>query len=179
MTYPRLEDKCEEVFAEYNVKHNIDILHAIVTEARARKQSGEIGNDVWKEDLQPRAAVRARTVPLLENEAARLRATLEKVWDSVTIVRWSDLAFDVYRWRKKTCDCKLKFNAMYRSARRQMSRRRNCWIFLMRYGLLFVVQVMAHSRIQQVSEKWSKLPLEEIEMWTVQTVESSGPPRPP
>ena len=39
----------------------------------------EVGKDVWREDLQPRAAVRARTIPLLENEAARLRATLEEV----------------------------------------------------------------------------------------------------
>jgi hypothetical protein len=31
----------------------------------------------------------------------------------------------------------------------------------------------------QVYEKWSKLPLDEIEMWTVQTVEAAGPPRPP
>lgn len=35
--------------------------------------------DVWRENLQPRAAVRARTVPLLEKEVARLRATLEGV----------------------------------------------------------------------------------------------------
>jgi hypothetical protein len=67
------------VFAEYELKYNIDILHAVVTEARARKQRGEIGNDVWREDLQPKAAVRARTVPLLEKEAAKLRATLDEV----------------------------------------------------------------------------------------------------
>jgi hypothetical protein len=67
------------VFAEYDLKHNIDILHAVVTEARSRKQSGLIGNDVWREDLSPKAAVRARTVPLLEKEAMRLRATLDEV----------------------------------------------------------------------------------------------------
>jgi len=83
---PRLQKKCEEVFTEYNVKHNIDILHAVVTEARARKQSGEIGKDVWKEDLQPRAVVCARTIPLWEDEAARLRATLEEVRDFMLIV---------------------------------------------------------------------------------------------
>jgi hypothetical protein len=69
------------VFAEYDLKHNIDILHAVVTEARARKQSGEIGIGVWRDDLQPEAAVRARTIPLLEKEAMRLRATLEEVRD--------------------------------------------------------------------------------------------------
>jgi hypothetical protein len=39
----------------------------------------EVGKDVWREDLHPRTAVRARTVPSLEKEAARLRATLEEV----------------------------------------------------------------------------------------------------
>ncbi|KAF7969694.1 hypothetical protein HWV62_22409 [Athelia sp. TMB] len=70
---------CEAIFSEYNVKQNIDILHAVVTEARARKQSGEIGNDIWKEDLEPRAAVRARALPLLEKEAEKLRATLAQM----------------------------------------------------------------------------------------------------
>ena len=70
---------CEELFPKYDLKHNIDILHAVVTEARARKQSGEIGKDVWREDLQPRTATRARTIPLLEKEAAKLRATLDEV----------------------------------------------------------------------------------------------------
>jgi hypothetical protein len=33
--------------------------------------------------------------------------------------------------------------------------------------------------LDEVYEKWSNLPLDQIEMWTVQTVESSGLPRPP
>jgi hypothetical protein len=87
------QDKYGDLFAEYNLQHNIDVLHAVVTEARARKQQyllqqqqgdetgkdAGVGNDVWREDLLPRAAVRARTVPLLEEEATRLRATLEEV----------------------------------------------------------------------------------------------------
>lgn len=64
------------------MKENIDILHAIVTEARARKQSGEIGKDVWKEELKPQSATRARVLPLLEKEAAKLRATLAQVSNS-------------------------------------------------------------------------------------------------
>ena len=51
----------------------------MVTEARARKQTGYTGKDVWKEDLQPRAAVRARTIPLLEQERDRLMAELAEV----------------------------------------------------------------------------------------------------
>ena len=52
----------------------------MVTDARTRKQSGQIGGvDVWREDLEPRAAVRARTIPLLQAEVERLKATLSTV----------------------------------------------------------------------------------------------------
>ena len=61
------------------MKENLDNLHAVVTAARARKQAGYDGKDVWRDDLQPRAAVRARTVPLLEQERDRLRAELAQV----------------------------------------------------------------------------------------------------
>lgn len=74
-----IQKNCEAIFNEYNVKPNIDILHAIVTEARARKQSGGTGKDVWKEDTEPQAATRARALPSLEKEAAKLRATLAQV----------------------------------------------------------------------------------------------------
>lgn len=67
------------MFKKYNVKENLDNLHAVVTAARARRQTGYGGKDVWREDLQPRGAVRARTVPLLEKERDRLRAELSQV----------------------------------------------------------------------------------------------------
>ena len=75
----RYQENCEELFKKYNVKENLDNLHAVVTAARARKQAGYDGKDVWREDLQPRAAVRARTIPLLEQERERLRAELAQV----------------------------------------------------------------------------------------------------
>jgi hypothetical protein len=62
----------------------VDILHQVVTEARARRQRGETGDsgtgvDSWRADLQPRAAVRARTIPALERERDSLRARLAEV----------------------------------------------------------------------------------------------------
>ncbi|KAI0654078.1 hypothetical protein C8Q70DRAFT_1030866 [Cubamyces menziesii] len=74
-----ITENCEELFKKYNVKENLDNLHAVVTAARARKQAGYDGKDVWREDLQPRAAVRARTIPLLEKERDRLRAELSQL----------------------------------------------------------------------------------------------------
>ncbi|KAI0694654.1 hypothetical protein C8T65DRAFT_51552 [Cerioporus squamosus] len=74
-----ITENCEGLFKKYNVKENLDNLHAVVTAARARKQSGYVGKDVWREDLQPRAAVRARTIPLLEQERDRLRAELAQL----------------------------------------------------------------------------------------------------
>lgn len=58
---------------------NVDTLHRIVSEAKDRKASGTAGKDVWKEDLEPRAAVCARTVPILEDEVKRLKETLQAV----------------------------------------------------------------------------------------------------
>ena len=62
----------------------MDILHQVVTEARARRQRGETGDggtrvDGWRADLQPRAAVRAVTIPALERERDSLRARLAEV----------------------------------------------------------------------------------------------------
>ncbi|KAL0570588.1 hypothetical protein V5O48_011371 [Marasmius crinis-equi] len=76
-----IETEClrdlEKLFEEYNVQENVDTLHRIVTEAKERVADGEEpGKDVWKEDLQPKAATSARTTPLLEAEAARLREVL-------------------------------------------------------------------------------------------------------
>jgi polyamine-modulated factor 1 len=58
----------------------------VVTDARARRQRGETadgggstGVDSWRADLQPRAAVRARTIPVLERERDLLRARLAEV----------------------------------------------------------------------------------------------------
>ncbi|ESK94868.1 hypothetical protein Moror_14141 [Moniliophthora roreri MCA 2997] len=75
-----IESEClrdlEKLFEDYNVQENIDTLHRIVNEAKDRKANGEARNDVWREGLEPRVATCARTVPLLEAEAARLRQTL-------------------------------------------------------------------------------------------------------
>lgn len=63
-----------------NLKQCIDDLHAAVVDAKLRKQRGEVRSDIWREDLHPRAATRARTVPLLENERERLLAELQEVF---------------------------------------------------------------------------------------------------
>ncbi|KAG1854844.1 hypothetical protein DFJ58DRAFT_913997 [Suillus subalutaceus] len=74
----QIHQSCENLFKEFNVRDSINILHAVVSEARARKQRGEIhGKDVWRENLAPRAAVRARTVRVMESEVERARAELQ------------------------------------------------------------------------------------------------------
>lgn len=78
-THIFVKNKCDELLTQFNVKENLDKLHAVVTEARARKQVGYTGQDLWREDLQPRATVRARTIPLLQQECDRLQAELEVV----------------------------------------------------------------------------------------------------
>ncbi|KAF8074720.1 hypothetical protein FPV67DRAFT_1559403 [Lyophyllum atratum] len=66
----------EKLFKDYTVQENIDILHRVVNESKERKARGEAGKDVWREDLEPRVAVSARTVPMLESEVQRLRKAL-------------------------------------------------------------------------------------------------------
>jgi Nnf1 len=61
------------------MKQNIDDLHAVVSEARLRKQTEEVRQDVWREDLHPRAATRSRTIPVLEDARNKLLAELQQV----------------------------------------------------------------------------------------------------
>ncbi len=74
----------EKLFNEYNVRENIDNLHQIVLEAKDRNASGDSRKDSWKEDLDPRVAVSARTIPRLEAEAQQLRERLVAVRHSIT-----------------------------------------------------------------------------------------------
>ena len=75
--YPQRD--LDKLFKDYNVQENIDTLHRIVLEAKERKALGEVRKDAWKEDLDPRTAVCARTIPHLESEAERLRERLAAV----------------------------------------------------------------------------------------------------
>ena len=76
-----MQNGCEDILKKLDVKNNVDRLHAVVTEARARTHSAEPyeGKDVWREDLHPGAAARAQILPVLEEERARLRKQLAEV----------------------------------------------------------------------------------------------------
>jgi len=69
----------DEMFKKYNVQENIDILHKIVTDAKDRKLMGDARKDIWQDHLDPKVAVCARTIPVLNSEAARLRDLIAKV----------------------------------------------------------------------------------------------------
>ncbi|KAJ7334099.1 hypothetical protein DFH08DRAFT_298474 [Mycena albidolilacea] len=69
----------ENVFKEYDLQNNIDILDKIVSDAKARKASGKIGPSVWTTNLHPRSAVCGRTIPILEAQAERLRESLAEL----------------------------------------------------------------------------------------------------
>ncbi|KIL69439.1 hypothetical protein M378DRAFT_21594 [Amanita muscaria Koide BX008] len=66
----------DKLSKDYNVQENVDTLHRIVLEAKERKASGEVSKDAWRQDLDPRTAVCARTIPQLESEVQRLRESL-------------------------------------------------------------------------------------------------------
>ena len=51
-----------------------------MTEARERQKAGiPPGPDTWRADLDPRSAVRARTIPVLKNEREELLKRLESM----------------------------------------------------------------------------------------------------
>ncbi|KAJ3571910.1 hypothetical protein NP233_g3430 [Leucocoprinus birnbaumii] len=63
-------DDIKTLFEKYGVRENIDVLHKIVTEAKARKERGEITKDIAREDLPPKNA--------LERENEQLQAKLDE-----------------------------------------------------------------------------------------------------
>lgn len=69
----------DKLFKEYDVQENIDLLHKVVNEAKDRSLRGDTGNDVWKEGLEPRTGIAARTVPILKTEMDRLHESVEQV----------------------------------------------------------------------------------------------------
>jgi hypothetical protein len=64
----------------------IDAISAVVADAKealvkAQAEGGETVHlgDAWRSDIQPRAAVHAVTVPLIEAERVRLESEVEEV----------------------------------------------------------------------------------------------------
>ncbi|KAF9646490.1 hypothetical protein BDM02DRAFT_3004751 [Thelephora ganbajun] len=76
-----LVEATDKFLDDINLKQCIDDLHAAVVDAKLRKQKSEDRPDIWREDLHPRAATRARTIPLLEKERERLLAELQELED--------------------------------------------------------------------------------------------------
>ncbi|KAF8636426.1 hypothetical protein AX17_003608 [Amanita inopinata Kibby_2008] len=130
----------DKLFKDYNVQENIDTLHRIVLEAKDRKATGEVRKDAWKEDLEPRAAVCARTIPILTAEAQRLR-------ESLTTLEEENREME----RVLEDDVKTTIAADERSL-----------------ALL--------EKLDVICEEWTKLPMDDIEAWTIQTAELLKPP---
>ena len=82
------------------MQKNLNTLHQVVTDARERRQRSEpgggSGKDLWRADLQPRAAVRARTVPTLERERDALRARLADVRPFIIIICYFHFNFRLF-----------------------------------------------------------------------------------
>jgi len=74
-----LQRDLDKLFKDYNIQESIDILHKVVNDAKERKARGDAGDDSWKDNLDPKVAVCARTVPVLNSEAARLRTLISQV----------------------------------------------------------------------------------------------------
>jgi tyrosinase len=69
----------DKLFKEYNVQENVDILHKIVQDSKDRKSKGEARNDAWRENINPRTSICAKTIPVVEKGIARLQRQLKEV----------------------------------------------------------------------------------------------------
>ena len=89
------------------------MLHGVVTDARTQRRKGETpGANRWREDLQPREAVRARTTLTLERERDLLRARLAQVRHPPQHILQN--LHLLCRWRGKTWSCTVKYRSMRR-----------------------------------------------------------------
>jgi len=74
-----IEQQTEAMLTQYSAAEAIDTLHKCVLEAKEAQKNGTEPKDAWRDELAPRIAVRARTVPVLEEERDRMRKDLENL----------------------------------------------------------------------------------------------------
>ena len=95
------QEATDKFFDDVNLKQCIDDLHAAVVDAKLRKQKGEVRPDIWREDLHPRAATRARIIPLLEKQRERLLAELQEVIPVPSLTHRSSFPHPAGTWQFK------------------------------------------------------------------------------
>ncbi|GJJ11316.1 hypothetical protein Clacol_005548 [Clathrus columnatus] len=72
------KQRTDALLAENNTAEATDILHDVVLDAK--ESSSDLNrHDKWIRNLEPRIAVYARTIPVLEKECSRLREELLKL----------------------------------------------------------------------------------------------------
>lgn len=97
----------DRFFDDTYLKQCIDDLHAAIVDAKLRNQKGEVRPDIWREGLYPRAATRARTVPLLEKDRERRLGELQEV---PLFIPSPMPAYFIFTSRTKTQSCKRKLH---------------------------------------------------------------------
>ncbi|CAE6440982.1 hypothetical protein ACGC1H_003656 [Rhizoctonia solani] len=76
-----LVKESSELLRLYDARAAIDALDEAIVEAKKRQAEGENANhrDEWKPDIDPRTAVRARVMPVLEREQAEMQKELSEL----------------------------------------------------------------------------------------------------
>lgn len=117
----------QKLFNEYgDVQDNIILLHRLVEDAKARKDRDETRKDIWRDELEPRAAICARTVPQLEEETRRLKERLSKVrLSSFLIQKYAYI--DNSSWKMTTICLYRNLDRLQGRMSRTMQRLINCY----------------------------------------------------
>ncbi|CAE6436667.1 unnamed protein product, partial [Rhizoctonia solani] len=76
-----LVKESSELLRLYDARAAIDALDEAIIEAKKRQAEGDNAShkDEWKPDIDPRTAVRARVMPILEKEQAELQKELDEL----------------------------------------------------------------------------------------------------
>ncbi|KAF5350949.1 hypothetical protein D9757_013734 [Collybiopsis confluens] len=154
-----------KLFETYSLRENIDALHTIVAEAKERKKNSASGvssdKDVWREDLEPRGAIAARTIPMLEREAKRLRESLVEVRVGPSVLTETTTTIGSKTKQLETANAEMGSEIEANVQATDEADEKSDMLF---------------EQLRKVLAEWEKTP-SEAEQWTVMAMESSAPPK--
>ena len=161
------------------------MLHGVVTEARARRQRGETpGADRWREDLQPREAVRARTIPTLVRERDVLSARLAQVRRPPKKEKTCGFYNLIAQMEKENMELYGQVQENVAAQDRTDAKTAEIFAFFDEVRGEQPCTLAVCSRTEwpsagQIYAKWQELPLEDVQTWTLLTAETQSAINPP
>ena len=123
--------------------------------------------DIWREDLHPRAATRARTIPLLERERERLLAELQEVlrwpFSSVAAHIQFQLENENLELQGEIASNVRQFDKNEKEAGSLLDVLDEVWMFFWFFP--------SFSHPAQVIQEWERLPADDMSQWSREMIQ--------